>query len=438
MHPQFERFLRALATKGGVWIVGGWVRDVLLELPPHDADFATSASAECIASLVAEHRLAIIHDTVARAHGTYRIHLPGTQHVLDVALLRQDVAPTGSRYAHIALTQDICHDLARRDLTINSMAIAYPWERNPLVLDPFDGQKDLTQKRLRFVGEPARRLDEDPLRLLRLARFAALGTSWHVDESTALALEAAAPSLSRVAQERMSQEMWRALALPAPQRFFEVLGGAKALSFVLGPPFAALAFDGTSAAQWLLHAAAASEDPVARWVAWWLGGLGAVDPHMVLPAARRDTLMALLRPLRVPRTIQAEVARTVALFPWHPSHYEGPQLARWMLETGEASYALMQPAIAAAIAADANARPMWQQLRGRIEHMAQGTPWCISRPLGIDGQDLMQNHHVTAGPHLGAHLQALAITALVEGIWGDSRALGHAAARRLRLETTPS
>lgn len=141
------------------WIVGGPVRDLLLNHSPKDIDFATNCPLEITKTLFQS----II--PTGEDHGTLTIHIDGENY--EVTRYRKDVDTDGRR-ATIAFANTIQEDVLRRDLTINAIAF------NPVtgeVVDAVGGLKDFNNKVLRFVGKAEDRIQEDQLRVLRYLRF---------------------------------------------------------------------------------------------------------------------------------------------------------------------------------------------------------------------------------------------------------------------------
>ncbi len=194
------RVLGALEDAGfEAWVVGGWVRDALLDAPMHDVDVTTSAPWQ-----ETEHILAAagmeVHET-GTAHGTVTAVVEGLP--VEVTTYRVESAYSDRRHPdEVRFVHDVREDLARRDFTVNAMA--YHPERG--LLDLFGGREDLACGVVRAVGDPYRRFDEDALRVLRAVRFACrLG--FDVEPRTQAALVACAPELEGIARERVGQEM---------------------------------------------------------------------------------------------------------------------------------------------------------------------------------------------------------------------------------------
>ncbi|MCF8563784.1 biotin--[acetyl-CoA-carboxylase] ligase [Alicyclobacillus tolerans] len=176
------------------FLVGGCVRDLLLDRPVHDYDIATNALPEQIQSLFSR--------TAATGlkHGTVTVLKEG--HPVEVTTYRTESSYSDSRHPDaVTFVQDIQLDLARRDFTINAMAM----RPNGEIIDPFGGRADLRAKCVRAVGDPVQRFLEDALRILRGLRFCAeLG--FQLDDSTLAGMKKHATRLKLVSIERIGQE----------------------------------------------------------------------------------------------------------------------------------------------------------------------------------------------------------------------------------------
>jgi putative nucleotidyltransferase with HDIG domain len=176
------------------WVVGGAVRDRLLGRPVVDLDVAVAGDPRALAR-----HLALVAGgpvfQLSGEFGAWRVHAPGRRWQVDVTALQGD---------------SIEEDLAQRDFTVN--AIAEPLDGGPLI-DPFDGALDLEARRLRMVSEE--NFDRDPLRVLRLARFAA-GLGFEPDEETIAAAAQRAGQIGEVAQERAFAEFRQLLTSDRP------------------------------------------------------------------------------------------------------------------------------------------------------------------------------------------------------------------------------
>ena len=187
-----QEILRRLERAGyEAWCVGGAVRDTLLGLPPGDWDVTTSAPPEVTLELFAPNAL-----PTGLRHGTV------TAGGVEITTFRRDGDyPDHRRPDHVEFTSSLAEDLARRDFTVNAIALNLWGE----LADPFGGRRDLAARTLRAVGDPESRFREDALRILRGLRFASrLGFS--IDPETAGAVHRCGPLLENIAPERILTE----------------------------------------------------------------------------------------------------------------------------------------------------------------------------------------------------------------------------------------
>ena len=183
------------------YAVGGCVRDSLLGLTPADYDLCTDARPEAIAQVFSGQQL--LHH--GQKHGTVGVVL--NDQVFEITTFRTEGGYEDARHpGWVSFVKNVEDDLARRDFTVNAMAY------NPTqgFIDPFGGQKDLHDKILRTVGDPADRFREDALRILRGARFSAR-FRLTPEAKTMDAMVQLAPSLDRIARERVFEELCKLL-----------------------------------------------------------------------------------------------------------------------------------------------------------------------------------------------------------------------------------
>lgn len=186
--------------------VGGCIRDLLLGRLPADWDVASSAPPEVVTGLFPHTA------PTGLRHGTVTVLLEDA--ALEVTALRSESAYRDGRHPEtVAFGVSLEEDLARRDFTINAMAL----DRNGQVIDPFGGRNDLARGVVRCVGDPDRRFQEDALRMLRAVRFSAQ-FGFSLSPSTADALARCAGGLDRISGERLKAEMEKILLSPAPER----------------------------------------------------------------------------------------------------------------------------------------------------------------------------------------------------------------------------
>jgi tRNA nucleotidyltransferase (CCA-adding enzyme) len=208
-----------------IYAVGGAIRDTLMGLPVHDIDYVVVGSS--VEEMIAQGYRPVGKDFPVFLH-------PETQ--AEYALARTE-RKTGKGYKGFLFYADrsvtLEQDLERRDLTINAMAqeVGVDGKWVGPILDPYNGQDDLASKIFRHVSDA---FAEDPLRLLRIARFTARFPEFTVAPETMKALQAIVQSheLSALSAERIWQELARGFAASKPMRMFQILldtGAAKTL-----------------------------------------------------------------------------------------------------------------------------------------------------------------------------------------------------------------
>jgi poly(A) polymerase len=228
-----------------LYLVGGVVRDLLLERGGYDLDFATSAEPE-----LTKRAGALTHPdamyTVGEAYGTVGfVYGDSAERVLvEITTYRSEVYPTSDRHPQVTHGVDLREDLARRDFTINAIALR---AADGQLVDPFRGVADLRRRTIRAVGNARERFQEDPLRVLRAARFAAQ-LDFAIDEETLNAMRAMGPELQRISQERIAAELNRLLTAEAVARGLTALAEADLIRWVL-PEVQAIAEDEPSGAR---------------------------------------------------------------------------------------------------------------------------------------------------------------------------------------------
>jgi poly(A) polymerase len=191
-------------------LVGGPVRDALLGRPSPDLDFATDARPEQTEPIL--RRWGTAHWDVGRAFGTIGAQLgPVT---VEVTTYRTEAYDRDSRKPVVAYGDSLEGDLARRDFTVNAMAVRLPGLE---LVDRHDGLRDLAARLLRTPGTPEESFTDDPLRILRAARFSAqLGLS--VDPEVRAAMSSMAGRLQIVSAERIHDELTKLLLSADPVR----------------------------------------------------------------------------------------------------------------------------------------------------------------------------------------------------------------------------
>jgi poly(A) polymerase len=228
--------LGELFTRAGheLALVGGPVRDAMLGRRHNDLDFATSAHPD-----EAERLLSGWGDALwdmGREFGTIGCRKGGW--VVEVTTYRSDVYDPASRKPAVDFGDSLTGDLGRRDFTVNAMAVRMPGREFE---DPFGGVVDLANRVLRTPGRPEDSFSDDPLRMMRAARFAAqLGFT--VDPAAVAAMTDMAERITIVSAERVRDELTKLVCAPYPRRGLGLLVQTGIAQLVL-PELPALALE---------------------------------------------------------------------------------------------------------------------------------------------------------------------------------------------------
>jgi tRNA nucleotidyltransferase (CCA-adding enzyme) len=229
-----------------IYAVGGAIRDTLMGLPVHDTDYVVVGSS--VDEMIAKGFRPVGKDFPVFLH-------PDTQ--AEYALARTE-RKTGQGYKGFHFYADpsvtLEQDLERRDLTINAMAqeVGADGKQFGPIIDPYNGQKDLAAKVFRHVSDA---FAEDPLRLLRIARFAARFPEFSVTNETMAALKAIVQSgeLSALSAERIWQELARGLVAAKPMHLFQVLLNTGAAKTILPNSLAAQLAEESAREELIMH-----------------------------------------------------------------------------------------------------------------------------------------------------------------------------------------
>jgi tRNA nucleotidyltransferase (CCA-adding enzyme) len=200
------------------WLVGGAVRDLLRGKPAKDFDVATSAAPADVTRIFGRKRTI----PTGEKHGTVTVltERDGEKAQVEVTTYRGEGAYSdGRRPDAVVFVRTLEEDLKRRDFTMN--AIAYdPLEGR--LSDPFGGQKDLGERRIRAVGDPLERFREDGLRAMRAVRFAAQH-EFSIDPPTEAAIAQALDVFAKVSAERVRDELLKILSARKPSIGLELM-----------------------------------------------------------------------------------------------------------------------------------------------------------------------------------------------------------------------
>jgi poly(A) polymerase len=183
-------------------IVGGALRNVLLGRPVHEIDLATTLLPEAVMARATAAGLRAVPTGVS--HGTVTV-LAG-ERTFEVTTLREDIATDG-RHAKVLFGRDFKADALRRDFTINALSM----RREGKLFDYTGGLDDIAARKVRFIGEPARRIAEDYLRILRFFRFSADFGDGPLDSAGRSAAIRQRDGLARLSRERIHAELLKLL-----------------------------------------------------------------------------------------------------------------------------------------------------------------------------------------------------------------------------------
>jgi len=206
-------------------VVGGAVRNALLGLRVGEIDVATTATPEEVMRRAAAARAKSVPTGIE--HGTVTVIVDGKP--FEVTTLRQDVETFG-RKAKVAFGRDWQRDAERRDFTINALSVS----ADGTVHDYVGGIDDLAERRVRFIGNAAQRIEEDYLRILRFFRIHAWYGEGAFDRGGFAACIAGRAGLAQLSAERIQAELMKLLVAPGASQSLQAMGDAGLLLVLLG------------------------------------------------------------------------------------------------------------------------------------------------------------------------------------------------------------
>ncbi len=180
------------------FLVGGVVRNAILNVKSHDIDIATSATPEEITAVLKENKIKAILDN--KNFGV--VHVKYHKHIISITTFRKETY-NKNRFPKIELIKNISLDAKRRDFTVNSLYLS---PKNNLILDHVSGFKDCKKNILRFNGNPTTKIKEDPLRIVRGLRFA-LNYKLKIEEKSFGAMQKNFALIYTLSKNKKEQEL---------------------------------------------------------------------------------------------------------------------------------------------------------------------------------------------------------------------------------------
>lgn len=471
-HAMLDRLTNFFSAQGfGAYLVGGYLRDTLLSSrPEHDVDIALPGDPEPLARELAR-CLGGAYVPLGPAHGVVRVVAPGSTSEPP----GQETEATAERPRAGAWTIDLTgfsgsiqEDLARRDFTINALALPLEhWASaatREMVIDPFNGRQDLDRKWIRAVG--SRVFHDDPGRLVRVVRLAAR-LRFRLDPETARLVVAAAPQIGRVSAERVRDEFLALLALDGARGHLEVLDRLDLLCRIIPELAAAKGVEQPREHYWdvwghLIHSVECAESvtkghqnsPIYSLVPWTPEMQRYFNQQLSDGHSRRTVLKlaALFHDIAKPQTkktddtgrtrfpehseLGAEIARArlgqlrvsskgIASVAQMVKHHLRPAtmwqgvdaptsraVYRYFRDMGDVAIDTLYFCLADYLAAKGPeiAQDDWAAYARMVGHILQvGTQPPASGQIDrlLTGNDLMERFHLTAGPLVGTLLQRI-------------------------------
>ncbi|WP_419849667.1 CCA tRNA nucleotidyltransferase [Candidatus Poriferisocius sp.] len=357
-----------------IYLVGGIVRDAMRDRPldtAFDLDLTTDAQPDAVKSILEEWADTLWTQgerfgTIGARRGDRRV---------EVTTHRTERYLPDSRKPEVAFADAIEADLSRRDFTINAMAVELP---DGELVDPFGGASDLEAGRLHTPLDPEETFSDDPLRMLRAARFLAQ-FDLTADTNLVAAMAAMADRLSIVADERIRDELDRLLALPDPGLGFKLLFETGLGERVLGP-----VGDGNAAVALLRKV---GDDPVAR--------LAALMADAGTPSDVRSALSERRATSAVSRAVFAVLTAARQAVDHPPASLS--ELRRWVVDADPHLHQAVM--LATALGAEASLVP-------DVAALMQSETDLLGPPV-LDGEEIMALLGLDPGPDVGRAVDEL-------------------------------
>ncbi|WP_283139514.1 CCA tRNA nucleotidyltransferase [Rhizohabitans arisaemae] len=424
-------------------LVGGSVRDVLLGRIGNDLDLTTDAKPERVLEIVKEWADAVW--TIGINFGTIGVRKSNWQ--LEITTYRSETYDPASRKPEVSYGDTLAGDLARRDFAVNAMAIRLPGHE---FVDPHGGLPDLTGRILRTPGTPEQSFGDDPLRMLRAARFAAQ-LDFTVAGEVVAAMTAMAGRIEIVSAERIRDELDKLLRSPHPRLGLALLVDTGLAAHVLPElPKLRLEIDEhhrhkdvyehtlTVLDQAIDLEGDAGPDPVLRWAALLHdigkpktrrhepGGRVSFHHHEVVGA---QMTKKRLMELRFPKDVVSDVAKLVELHlrfhGYGTGEWTDSAVRRYVRDAGHLLERLHK--LTRADCTTRNRRKAlalartYDDLERRIARLAEAEEIAKIRPE-LDGNEIQQILGISPGPAVGQAYKHLLEVRMDKGVIGKEAA----------------
>lgn len=403
------------------YIVGGCVRDFLRDAEPDDWDITTNAKPKEIQKIFPKSFYKNKFFTVTVQTESENPKLKE----IEITTYRLETKYIDKRHpSEVKFAKTLKEDLARRDFTVNAMAIDIELK----IIDPFKGQKDLEHKTIRAVGNPEERFSEDALRMMRAVRFSVkLGQSWKIEEKTAKAIKQNSVWLQAISKERIRDEFMKIIMTERALDGIETLRRLNLLKYIIPEleenygvsqnkhhiydcyehAIRSLAYAAKKNFNKYVRLAALLHDIGKPRTKRGEGSDATFYNHEIVSA--RITIQALNR-LKFPKKEIEKIAKLVRyhLFYYNPGEVGESSVRRLVRQVGpENTEELLQVRMADRIGSGVpKAEPYkLRHLKYLIEKVAQDP--ISSKMLKIDGRDIMRILKIKEGPKIGQVLDVL-------------------------------
>lgn len=417
------------------YIVGGCVRDILMDKEPQDWDITTNARPEQILEVFPgakyENEFGTVLYPIRRKANNGEVIDKSSEKLVDVVEIttyRSEQNYTDRRHPDIVRFEtELDKDLERRDFTINALALDP--EKPEEIIDLFGGRKDLKLKIIRAVGEPSDRFKEDALRMLRAVRFS-VQLGFELEPKTQRAITKLAGSLKFVSPERIRDELIKILSSARPSEGILLLHDTKLLQYILPeleqgidvkqdrhhiyPVFKhnVLALKYCPSLQWPVRLSALLHDVAKPKTRKMIKGIATFYNHEYLGAKMTERIMSRLKFSNEDRLRVVNLVKN-HMFYYNVGEVTAASVRRLIVKTGKAN---LQDLIHLRVAdrlGSGTPKAMPYKLR-HLQYMlesVQNDPVSV-KMLKINGDDLMHILGLEPGPKIGAILDVLLAEAI--------------------------